>query len=317
MLVIIALLLLSPPTAPRDAGCTFPDGAAWPHNATGPAPALDRPFTCAPGSVDARTAGSRYSLPGAVAGFPPLTYVDGRATVYDNAPEASFVDAVKPVRAALLSPDCGIVNTSAPGHPINHARLLAALSLVKSEGADIVLLTEENFGMNQVNESGAAKPGTGGWPYDGPGERLDGPRISAVKAAAKQLGLYVIVPFRMQLAVGESYNGAVVVGRDGELVLSSAGVPYYQKVFPCLGYPFGPISANSPGGHAPFGSVDHGGETPLIPGQHGVQAWDLPGIGRIAILICFDVNFHELWHRKFTINLLLLVITVPFLRDCL
>jgi hypothetical protein len=28
-----------------------------------------------------------------------------------------------------------------------------------------------------------------------------------------------------------------------------------------------------------------------------VQAWDLPGIGRIAILICFDVNFAELWHQ--------------------
>ena len=122
---MLALLVLAPPTAPR--GCTFPDVAAWQHNATGAFPALDRPFTCAPGSVDARTAGSSYSLPGAAAGFPPLTYVDGRATLYVNAPEASFVDTVKPVRAALLSPNCGIVNTSAPGHPINHARLLAAL----------------------------------------------------------------------------------------------------------------------------------------------------------------------------------------------
>ena len=34
----------------------------------------------------------------------------------------------------------------------------------------------------------------------------------------------------------------------------------------------------------------HGGETPLIPGQQGVQAWDLPGIGRVAIIICFDVR---------------------------
>ena len=104
--IVLALLLqltLVASAALRSAACTFPDVLAWPHNATGPFPALDRQFTCAPGSLDARTAGSRFSLPGAAAGFPPLTYVDGRATVYDNAPEASFVGAVRPVRAALLS----------------------------------------------------------------------------------------------------------------------------------------------------------------------------------------------------------------------
>jgi hypothetical protein len=61
------------------------------------------------------------------------------------------------------------------------------------------------------------------------GEKLDGPRISAVKAVAKQLGLYVVVPFRMQLTAGESYNGAVVVGHDGELVLSTSGVPSHGR----------------------------------------------------------------------------------------
>lgn len=211
------------------------------------------------------------------------------------------MDTVKPVWAALLSPDCGVVNKSAPGHPVNPAKLLAALALVKADGADIVLMTEENFGMNQVNVTGGTSLDSG-WPYDGPGEVLDGPHLSAVRAAAKQFSIYVIVPFRMLLSKGESYNTAVVVGRNAELVLSTAGVPYYQKVFPCLGYPMGQISANSSGGYIPFGGIDHGGETPLIPGQHGVQAWDLQGIGRVAILICFDVNCMELWHQAYALG---------------
>ena len=37
----------------------------------------------------------------------------------------------------------------------------------------------------------------------------------------------------------------------------------------------------------------------VTPGQEGVQTWDLPGIGRIAILICFDINFFELWHQAY------------------
>ena len=28
----------------------------------------------------------------------------------------------------------------------------------------------------------------------------------------------------------------------------------------------------------------------IIPGQQGVQAWDLPGIGRVAVIICLDVR---------------------------
>ena len=104
-------------------------------------------------------------------------------------------------------------------------------------------------------------PRNGGFPYDGPGEDLlHGPHISAVRAAAKQLAIYVVVPFRMQLAAGESYNGAVIVGRDGELMLSTAGVPYYQKSFPCLGYPMGEVSASAPGGYAAYGGSGGGGK---------------------------------------------------------
>ena len=95
--------------------CEFPDAEPWPHNATGPFPALDRPITCAPGSVDARTFYGRYSLPGVAAAdagsasgsgsnIGGKMYIDARATLYDNALQETFVSATKPVTAALLSP---------------------------------------------------------------------------------------------------------------------------------------------------------------------------------------------------------------------
>jgi predicted amidohydrolase len=40
----------------------------------------------------------------------------------------------------------------------------------------------------------------------------------------------------------------------------------------------------------------------VIPGQKGVQIWDLAGIGRIAILICFDINYYELWHQAYALG---------------
>eukprot|EP01047_Picozoa_sp_COSAG01_P046829 COSAG01_NODE_4427_length_5035_cov_2.138574_6_plen_131_part_00 len=40
----------------------------------------------------------------------------------------------------------------------------------------------------------------------------------------------------------------------------------------------------------------------MIPGQKGVQIWDLSGIGRIAILICFDINYYELWHQAYALG---------------
>ena len=30
--------------------------------------------------------------------------------------------------------------------------------------------------------------------------------------------------------------------------------------------------------------------------------WDLPTIGRVAILICFDINFYELWHQAYALG---------------
>ena len=84
-LPFVALLAVSTPpppaAAPSRTTCAFPDAGTPTSNATGPFPALDRPLTCAPGSIDAETGGGTFALPGAAAGFPALTYMDGRATV--------------------------------------------------------------------------------------------------------------------------------------------------------------------------------------------------------------------------------------------
>ena len=44
------------------------------------------------------------------------------------------------------------------------------------------------------------------------------------------------------------------------------------------------------------------GEIPATPGQTGVQVWDLQGVGRIAVLTCFDINFAEVWHQAYALG---------------
>ena len=103
------------------------------------------------------------------------------------------------------------------------------LKQAKAQGAEIDLLTEEDFGFGDADES------------------LSGPHITAVAATAKDLGMYVVCPFRMQLSPRESYNGAVVIGRNGTILrAANSGSDHYEKVFPVLGWPLGPLSQSSP-----------------------------------------------------------------------
>lgn len=43
---------------------------------------------------------------------------------------------------------------------------------------------------------------------------------------------------------------------------------------------------------------EHGGESGVTPGATGVQVWDTD-FGRIAVLVCFDINYFELWQEAF------------------
>jgi predicted amidohydrolase len=35
------------------------------------------------------------------------------------------------------------------------------------------------------------------------------------------------------------------------------------------------------------------------PSRQGTGTWDLPGVGRVAFLTCYDANFPESWHDAF------------------
>jgi hypothetical protein len=95
-------------------------------------------------------------------------------------------------------------------------------------------------------------------------EAIPGPTTRAVAAVAKKHAMYVVCPIYEQSG-DQVYNTAVLIDRKGDI----AG--YYHKTYVFYGE-----QAN--------------------PGRDGVKAFDTD-FGRIGILICFDVNFPELWQQ--------------------
>ena len=72
------------------------------------------------------------------------------------------------------------------------------------------------------------------------------------------------------------------------------GASHYEKNYPVLGWP---VAAPSKGGFKV-----QAGELGVVAGRTGVQVWDLPTVGRVAVLTCFDVNFYELWHQAYALG---------------
>jgi len=98
-------------------------------------------------------------------------------------------------------------------------------------------------------------------------EPIDGPTVTRMRAVAKALGLWVVVPFYERAMAGELYNSAVLVDAGGAI----AG--HYRKH------------------HLPMSS--HFQEKFYFrPGNLGYPVFETP-FGRVGIMICYDRHFPE------------------------
>jgi beta-ureidopropionase len=98
-------------------------------------------------------------------------------------------------------------------------------------------------------------------------EPIDGPTVTRMRAAARALKLWIVVPFYERVMPGELYNAAVLVDAGGAIV------GHYRKH------------------HIPMGS--HFQEKFYFrPGNLGYPVFDTP-YGRVGIMICYDRHFPE------------------------
>lgn len=112
----------------------------------------------------------------------------------------------------------------------------------------------------------------------------DGPASKAFSAAAKQYGIYIIVDIFEDRGNGLFYNSAPMFGPDGKLVWGTLGdgtlVQNYQKIhIPSSMDADGTLRANEK-------TYFHPGAGPAIFAT---------SFGKVAILICWDKRFTELW----------------------
>jgi len=277
---------------PPPAQCTFPASSAEAAAAAAAAAGGSRPqlrmnTTCATASLS--------SAPMEVEARAPrgTLYADTRTTMFDMAPESSFAQAAS-VKVATVG--CGSREWQ-PTQNASRAKLQSQLQMAKADGAEVALMFEYSLGA-RTNPT----PMT-----------LSGPEIGAVRALAREIGIVVICPLNLTLSDGTSRNAAVVILSNGTLLKAAyTGGTHAEKNYP--GYGWRPGMANygiDGGGESAAGRACpcraavqsggcvgpcvQGGEENVIPSQVGVEVFDLPGIARVAILMCFDVNFPEVW----------------------
>eukprot|EP01052_Picozoa_sp_SAG31_P041985 SAG31_NODE_6525_length_1988_cov_1.174166_1_plen_651_part_01 len=204
----------------------------------------------------------------------PQLYTDTREMVFDMSPRSSFVGAGRVKVASIQNPREITEGGNKTG---NIGIIVASLRAAKADGALIATLTEEVFEY----EPGQEQP-------------IDGPGPTAVRQAAKDIGIAVVCPMRLLAADGRQYNAAIVIHANGSLAKAAyTGSEVTQKQFPVYGYPL-----TAPG----MAGRQAGGETNVVPGQLGTSVFDMPGIGRIAIVMCFDVNFPEAWYNAYALG---------------
>ena len=136
--------------------------------------ALRPNFTCSPGLGS--TAAVQLAVD-AAATAPPRIYRD--EFTYDMSKRTSFVGAAR-VKVASLP---------GAGGPINMNMVISQLKEAKADGALIATLTEESFGYSGND----------------PGQPIDGPGPTAVRQAAKDIGIAVVCPMRLLAADGRQF----------------------------------------------------------------------------------------------------------------
>jgi len=126
--------------------------------------------------------------------------------------------------------------------------MAALVDQAADTGADLVAFAEMD------NTDWAANP----WQF----EALNGPTLTAMRAKARQRGLYIVCPL-LTLEDGQRYNSSVLLDRQGNV----AG--HYHKYFPTH------LELNQ--------GILPGTETPVFETD----------LGRIGLSICFDLNYWE------------------------
>ena len=135
----------------------------------------------------------------------------------------------------------------------NRVRILGLIDEVAAQGAQLVILPECALSGYVFDDLDEARMAS---------ERVPGPSTEAIVATCKQLGVYAVVGMLEEM--GDAlYNSAVLCGPEGL-------VGVYRKT------------------HLPFLGVDK--MTALGPDSYRVYETD---IGRIGMLICYDLRFPE------------------------
>jgi predicted amidohydrolase len=139
--------------------------------------------------------------------------------------------------------------------PGNVARCIASLEAAANEGVDLVVFPECALSGYIFEDRLQGEKAA---------VRLDGSELAAIGAACKRLSIHCVVGFLETASPGRLFNAAVLLGPEG-----IAG--HYRKA------------------HLPFIGVDRFVDQGDLPDP---AVFDTP-MGRIGILICYDLRFPE------------------------
>jgi hypothetical protein len=211
------------------------------------------------------------------------TYVDVQVYTY----KAKNVTGRGQVRVAALAlgADGGCGSKDRPTSAANGtARIFQYLNRAGELGVDLSVLPENAFGRPGMSANCLHQA-----------EQIDGPLVKSVQKIALQYGMNIVLPFHESRG-GKMYNTGVVINRDGKTVGS------YSKVYPVFGNSSQTIPPTEHGGiGAEVAAPDS-----VMPSPSGVKSFELD-FGRIGVLICYDINFFEVWHQSEALGVDMLV----------